>query len=218
MSSATEIVTTIALLASSVLMIAVAATWFSDGRRKRPRSRKLEPLLQPQRPDEDRPPAEQGITWPTAAYVVSAGLVGFAVGAVVGELPLRLFAGSLVIGVLVPVLGGLCAQGTPDPADGRATKLRPGTAEGCVRARSSEGSGRAQAPAPRATSCGGVPENIHATMLNGRHGRTMTSARNAPSRSSAPVAASRPGTVSSARSSPSRSRRTRSQRSASSMT
>ncbi|MBD9698652.1 hypothetical protein IGS67_03965 [Flavimobilis sp. GY10621] len=109
MSTAVEIVTTIALLASSVLMIAVAATWFSDGRRKRPRSRKLAPLLQPQRPDEDRPPAEQGITWSTAAYVVSAGLVGFAVGAVVGELPLRLFAGALVIGVLVPVLGGLCA-------------------------------------------------------------------------------------------------------------
>ena len=40
---------------------------------------------------------------------MSAGLVGFAVGAVVGDLPLRLFVGALVMGVLVPVLGGLCA-------------------------------------------------------------------------------------------------------------
>lgn len=111
MSTAVEIVTTIALLASSVLMIAVAATMFTGDRRRRPRPvpRKLAPLLQPEAPEVERPPAQHGLGWSTAAYVTTAGVVGFVVGAALGDLPLRLFAGTLAIGVLVPVLGGLCA-------------------------------------------------------------------------------------------------------------
>ena len=110
MSTAVEIVTTIALLASSVLMIAVAATMFSGERRRRPRpvSRKLAPLLQPKRPEDERPPAQHGITWTTAAYVASAGLVGIALGIVVGQPPFAAVLGGIIIGGVVPVLGGVC--------------------------------------------------------------------------------------------------------------
>ncbi|MGP7959617.1 hypothetical protein ACTVCO_02245 [Sanguibacter sp. A247] len=110
MNSAVEIVTTIVLLASSVLMIAVAATWFAGDRRTRPRpvSRKLVPLLQPTRPEGERPPAQHGITWMAVASVGSAGLVGFALGVVIGRPPFAAVVGGIILGVVVPVLGGVC--------------------------------------------------------------------------------------------------------------
>jgi len=116
-STPVEIVTSVVLLVSAVLMIAVAATLFSGDRRRRPRPRprKLAPLLQPEAPEtaddapgRGRPAAEHGITWTTTAYVVSAGLVGMTLGIVLGRPPLSAVAGALVVGGLVPVLGAVC--------------------------------------------------------------------------------------------------------------
>lgn len=111
MNPAVEIVTTIVLLASSVLMIAVAATWFSGDRRTRPRprSRKLDALLQAPAAEPERPAAQHGISWTTAAYVAAAGVAGLAIGIAVGRPTLEGVAGALVVGLLVPVLGGTSA-------------------------------------------------------------------------------------------------------------